>query len=307
MPLSLASCPTRVFGLSLKAGIIVLLLLTAVMTVNSTSTEIYLDWQVKDPAAGGHLTVSNYPPVLEDGQTYQVELTFTLEWLDWGDTVEFQMIQWFVDTGESENQLFLGYSAVDSMLKKNESVTVSSHWSLRRHPLNETGWLKMNATVILHDSTQPSETRVPTISQIRPSIQVSLKVENHLTLTLSPRTVEKGQSVTANGTLVPAVAGATINLTYVKPNGEKVIRWANTDQQGNFSDKYTPDVEGTWSVKASWTGTEHYTASSSNLVVFKVDPQSPLVPAIAGLAVLLVIFGPTLVRIRKETVSEDIT
>lgn len=286
--------------------VVIFLMLAVALTANWASAEVYVDWEVRNPGAGGYLTVSNYPQALEYGQTYKVEFTLTVEWLDWGDSVEFQMIHWLVETGENQSQMLLGYSSVDSVLKKHEKVIVSSHWSLRRQPVNETGRLSLNATVVLWDSTQPSDKRVPTAMKILPPIQVSMKVRSQLTLALSRHVVEKGQPVTAHGSLGPAIAGVPINLTYVKPNGDTVCRWATTDLDGYFSDEYTPDVEGTWSVKASWIGSEYYTEASSDLAVLRVDPQPPIVPVVAGLAVLLALFGPSFIRLRRKTVSEDI-
>jgi hypothetical protein len=47
-------------------------------------------------------------------------------------------------------------------------------------------------------------------------------------------------------------------LFYKKPNGSTVSQNVKTDAEGSYSDSYQPDIEGPWSVNASWPGDERH-------------------------------------------------
>jgi hypothetical protein len=243
---------------------------------SNSFTDYSVDWASINPSAGGHLTVS-CPKILEEGQTYEVKVTLTLEWISSGDSLEFQRIQWLISNENSGNQT-LGYSVLDPFTKIHQSLSTISHWSLTHNQLNGTGTITMNTTVLFHNSLQPLETQNTSSVVISPAINVSLMNKSSFFLTTSPKHIAVGEKVLTNGTLLPPVPGALINITYVKPNGDKVGRWAITDSQGIFNNSYTTDVDGTWLVQVSWAGNESTSADPSNLVTFNVEKQGSLIP-----------------------------
>jgi hypothetical protein len=241
---------------------------------------VFVDWQVSNPNARGHLTLHNYPKNPEYGQTYKVEITITSEQMDWGDTIEFQEIHWLIDCG-SGNIKQLGYSIANTQLNKNSSITIISHWSLPEQPFTPAGQLIMQTSVIIH-SNQTSETKQATDLQINPIPQFQLKIKGLMTLNLSSQAIIRLDTLTTYGSLSTLGGGAKINITYVAPDGLEVNRATVTDEKGNYKDKYVPDKVGTWSVKASWGGNENYTAISTQTLAFTVTPEIPVLLIAAG-------------------------
>ncbi len=98
----------------------------------------------------------------------------------------------------------------------------------------------------------PGEPRTVTISFVLSKIQVTV------TCSVSPQDVEKGESVDVSGSIDPAQENVTVALVYKKPNGSTVSQNVKTDAEGFYSESYLPDIEGPWSVNASWPGDERH-------------------------------------------------
>ena len=273
-----------------------LLLSTALATDNLAN--YYVDWQSKNPGAGGHLSI-NCPKVLEQDQTYQVKLTLSMEWMDWGDSAEFGTIQWLINNGSDGYQL-LGYSVLNSSLKLHESMNVISHWSLTKQQVNATGKLLMNTTIVIYNSLQPSDNRSSAIMQAFPTVEISLKEKSNLTISSRSESLLVGDPITIDGYLFPAEPGALINITYTKPNGNTFARSTATTAEGNFSDKLIADTEGTWLIQASWKGTEYVSADPSNVLILMAKNQIPLLPFAAVGIVLAVVFLPFLIQRKRK-------
>jgi hypothetical protein len=99
--------------------------------------------------------------------------------------------------------------------------------------------------------------------------------------------------------------GVPVTLSVVDPNNNYfVIGTTVTDTNGQYSYTYTPDVPGTYTIKATFSGSNSYFSSSGQVsVAFDMPPGSTaqptaqpqsaaemyFVPAIAGLFVLVII------------------
>lgn len=79
-----------------------------------------------------------------------------------------------------------------------------------------------------------------------------------VTCSVSPQNVEKGESVDVSGSIDPAQENVTVALVYKRPNGSFFDHNVKTDAEGSFRESYQPDVEGSWSVNASWPGDEKH-------------------------------------------------
>jgi outer membrane protein assembly factor BamB len=77
-----------------------------------------------------------------------------------------------------------------------------------------------------------------------------------------------GDSVYVRGAITPAVSGATVTLTYLKPDATTLIRTTTSGTDGTYEDSYTPDLEGHYSVKAGWPGDATHGAALSTAVAF---------------------------------------
>jgi cobalamin biosynthesis Mg chelatase CobN len=85
-----------------------------------------------------------------------------------------------------------------------------------------------------------------------------------------PASLMLGNSTTVSGSITPAVSNATVTLTYTKPDSNTLTRSATSATDGSYSDTYTPDVAGTWSVTASWAGNDNFFGSTSSAESFTV-------------------------------------
>lgn len=92
----------------------------------------------------------------------------------------------------------------------------------------------------------------------------------------APSEVPRDQDITITGEISPAVADATVTLTFTKPGGTQDNETVTSESDGSFTCKYLVDVEGNWTVLASWLGNSEYRAATSTLVTFEVtEPLEP--------------------------------
>ena len=101
-------------------------------------------------------------------------------------------------------------------------------------------------------------------------VEVTVKTPTTITCSVSSSEVTVGSSVTVSGSISPAVSGATITLTYTKPDATPYVRTEVTESGGSYSDSYKPDVTGSWSVKVSWEGDATHVGATSSSTSFTV-------------------------------------
>lgn len=80
-----------------------------------------------------------------------------------------------------------------------------------------------------------------------------------------------------SGSISPAVSGATVTLTLTKPDGTTSTRTTTTDSNGSYSDSYSPDAVGSWSVIASWAGDSTRNGASSPSAPFTVKKSGCII------------------------------
>jgi len=101
-----------------------------------------------------------------------------------------------------------------------------------------------------------------------------VKASSAISCSVSPASIIIGSTVTVSGSISPAHSGATVTLTYTSPNGSVVTRTVTTGTVGGYTDTYTPDRIGSWSVKASWPGDGDHEGAESQKFWFKVVKAS---------------------------------
>lgn len=84
------------------------------------------------------------------------------------------------------------------------------------------------------------------------------KIESTITVTVSPETLRKGEAIRVSGSIDPIGANAQVKLTYTSPEGFNLNSTVKTNADGSFSMSYRPDIDGFWSVNASWSGDQKY-------------------------------------------------
>ena len=109
--------------------------------------------------------------------------------------------------------------------------------------------------------------------ELRCRVNAAVKYDTSIDLPIPPQ-VKLGEEALVSGTIVPAggppVAGINVTLSYTKPDGSIVNRTVVTEIDGSFQDAHMPDMPGTWSVQASWTGDEDHNGTESLQVQFIV-------------------------------------
>ncbi|MEM2939715.1 MAG: Ig-like domain-containing protein [Candidatus Bathyarchaeia archaeon] len=101
----------------------------------------------------------------------------------------------------------------------------------------------------------PTNSYVTTISTSLKMIETSLwKIATEVSCSVVKDTLTEGESIVVSGFVKPALSGKTITLAYRRPEGSVLNRTVITGSDGSYSDSYTPDAAGSWSVTASWEG-----------------------------------------------------
>jgi predicted amidohydrolase len=137
-------------------------------------------------------------------------------------------------------------------------------------------------------------------------------------LTLSLNKIEKGETITVSGVVMPAHEGVPVTLTYKRPDGSTLNRTVISSSGGKFSDTYEPDAAGTWNVTASWLGDADDYGATSTAVSFAVKTRAwwetlsrpEMLQVILGLVaiVLAVAFvGTVWVRTRRSARARTAT
>jgi len=129
-------------------------------------------------------------------------------------------------------------------------------------------------------------------------------IKTALSCSTSKDTITQGESIVVSGSLNVTLSGKTVTLTYRKPDGSIVNRTVTTGSDGSYSDSYTPDATGSWSITASWTGDYTYNGATSSSQSFIVNAipfiETPLGMATIGGAIILIVIVAAVLVLRKR-------
>jgi hypothetical protein len=90
-----------------------------------------------------------------------------------------------------------------------------------------------------------------------------------ISLSVSETSIVEGYEVTVSGAIEPPDE-ISITLLYTMPDGSTLTRNVTSSSDGSFSDLFEPTVAGSWSVKASWVGSETQEGATSSTESFTV-------------------------------------
>jgi len=129
-------------------------------------------------------------------------------------------------------------------------------------------------------------------------------IKTALSCSVSKGTITQGESIVVSGSLNVTLSGKTVTLTYRKPDGSIVNRTVTTGSDGSYSDSYTPDATGSWSVTASWEGDSTYNGATSSSRSFMVNAvpfiETPLGMAMIGGGIVLIVVVVVVSVLRKR-------
>jgi hypothetical protein len=137
------------------------------------------------------------------------------------------------------------------------------------------------------------------------------KVSTRITLSLTPTTVTRGENVTINGFIEPAMS-VNVTLYITDPDGTLTNKTVVSTPSGTFTDSFKPDKPGTWQVIAKWDGDAvyaGYTSLGATVTVKPVDMSGTyaLTGLIVGIVALVLGLILTLYFIRKRRVAPSAT
>jgi len=103
------------------------------------------------------------------------------------------------------------------------------------------------------------------------------KIRMQISCFVTRQLIMLGGDLATYGYVIPTLGGANVTLTYRKPTGAPIVRYALTDSGGLYNDtSFTPQETGSWNVTASWEGDETHVPALSPLTSFQVEPQPSL-------------------------------
>jgi hypothetical protein len=90
-----------------------------------------------------------------------------------------------------------------------------------------------------------------------------------ISISVPDTVITEGDEVTVSGAIEPPDE-VSITLLYTVPDGSTLTRNVTSGSDGSFSDLFKPTVPSSWSVKASWTGSESQAGATSSTELFTV-------------------------------------
>jgi hypothetical protein len=102
-------------------------------------------------------------------------------------------------------------------------------------------------------------------------------VSSTISCSVSASEMTEDEAIIVSGAINPALEDKTVTLIYMKPDSSTVTRTVTTDSEGSYSDSYIPNVDGSWSVRASWDGDSTHEGSSSSSQSFTVKKSGCLI------------------------------
>jgi len=106
-------------------------------------------------------------------------------------------------------------------------------------------------------------------------VKTPLPLLSNITCAANPTIIQKGNRVIINGSIVPAIAGSIITLTFTDPFNDTFAQTTETGANGTYSFHLYPTLVGNYSVVASWDGGPFCEGSTSESAIFMVQSKIP--------------------------------
>ncbi|MEM3019475.1 MAG: carboxypeptidase regulatory-like domain-containing protein [Candidatus Bathyarchaeia archaeon] len=107
------------------------------------------------------------------------------------------------------------------------------------------------------------------------------KVGTTISVSVSKAEITEGDAITVSGSIMPSPGSVTVILSYRKPDGTILNRTVTSTSAGAYTDTWNPSPKGSWSVTASWSGSQTHDASTSSATAFTVKEKGLCIIATA--------------------------
>jgi len=136
-----------------------------------------------------------------------------------------------------------------------------------------------------------------------------------LSVSVNPPATQTDETVSVSGALSPPLA-VPIELIYTRPDGFEMTKQVRTSSEGTFTDSFSPDLTGFWSIRARWAGDEERFGSESQPVSLSVKaaPGQPsiwemiigILTLIIFIAVIIALIYLLIHRVRRSKAGNPI-
>jgi len=109
------------------------------------------------------------------------------------------------------------------------------------------------------------------------SMSFTVKTLTTITASVSKTTITEGDEIAVSGSIAPTPGAVAVTLTYGKPDGTSLTRTVTSTSAGAYTDTWRPAPKGSWSVAASWAGTETHEGATSSTVSFTVKEKGCII------------------------------
>ncbi len=147
-----------------------------------------------------------------------------------------------------------------------------------------------------------------------PLVNSSFRIPTSITIVLSHRTINSGNTLTISGQISPEISGERVTLTFIPPSETWFYESNNTQSDGKYTFAYTPNEIGDWKLKASWSGSLTHFNSETIFKDFTVSSgggggSEPIIPGFPWESILIgALLGVvTVYMLRKKKVSTSST
>ncbi len=157
------------------------------------------------------------------------------------------------------------------------------------------------------ETVVPGETTSDTITLY------STKTETSLSCSVNSASLNIGEEIIVSGSLIPNLSEKSISISYTGPDGSSFTKTVTTSSDGGYSDSYTPDSSGAWSIQASWSGDDTHQAciSEKKIVTIKDTGSSGSSPTtilslpieiiiILGIVAVVIVVSVSVVIFRRR-------
>jgi len=113
----------------------------------------------------------------------------------------------------------------------------------------------------------PRSTSPGSVSIVKPPPE---KKPSYITVAINITKLKIGESVEIQGDIRPDRPGATVTVTFTRPDRSTIACQVKANSTGGYTISFVPDMAGEWRVRASWPGDSEYEGATSSTLTFRV-------------------------------------
>ncbi len=140
-------------------------------------------------------------------------------------------------------------------------------------------WTTTGSIALSQPNAKTTTATINSPGQVTANFNNQSKTTPNLSCTPNPSTLPQGEKITSTGTLTysnQVIATRTITISYSLLGQTPTIHTQTTDSQGTYTDTFTPNKPGQWTVQATFAGDSNYNPANSPTQTVTVTPPNPV-------------------------------